>query len=109
MKEALKKTLRTIGVGIERRLILLGIVFVVVLVFPLAIVRWIGAIVTNPEKGWNISKAFDRVGNVLTNGDWREMISTRAHRAWQEGKLWGCILCKILNEVDPNHCQDSKE
>ncbi len=95
--------------GLERRLILFGIMLFVILVFPLAILRWTGAIVTNAEKAWNISKAFDRAGNVLLNGDWREMISTRAGRSMKEGRTWACVLCRLLDKVDPNHCEESKE
>lgn len=116
MKEAFQRTLAHWKLcwvffldGLERRLILIGIMLFVILAFPLAILRWVGAITTNPEKGWNISKAFDRVGNVLLNGDWREMISTRAGRSMKEGRTWACVLCRLLNKLDPNHCEESKE
>lgn len=93
--------------AIIKRVVLLVIIAVVVLVFPLAILRWLTMVVYNTDKAWNTSKAFDRTGNVLANGDWQEMISTRAARAMKEGRTWGCILCGILDWMEKDHCEDS--
>lgn len=75
--------------------------------FPLAAIRIIGAALSNPPKAWDIFKAFDLTGNVLINGKFNEYISTRAHRAMVESRTWGCVLCKILNVFDKDHCAKS--
>jgi hypothetical protein len=33
-----------------------------------------------------------------------ETISARAGKAAKRGKKWGCILCKILNWIETDHC-----
>jgi hypothetical protein len=40
----------------------------------------------------------DQAGNTLLGGSPNETISSRA------GKAWGCILCKLLDYIQPNHC-----
>lgn len=79
----------------------------VIACFPLAALRILGVSVKNPEKAWNIYKAFDLTGNVLLNGQFNEYISTRAHRAMVKSQTWGCVLCKILDVFDKDHCQKS--
>ena len=33
-----------------------------------------------------------------------ETISARAGKAQRRGKTWGCILCRMLDLIDTNHC-----
>lgn len=89
------------------RLALFGIWLLIVVCLPLAAVRMLWAVISNPGKALEQAKAFDKTGNALANGDANEYISTRAHRAWKENKRWGCVLCKLLDIVDPNHCEKS--
>ena len=49
-----------------------------------------------------------RVGNAATNGTDKETISSRAGQAAEQGRAWGCVLCKLLHRLDPDHCQKSK-
>ena len=72
------------------------------LVAPLALTRMLWAIATNPEKAWAIALAFDGLGNVATNGSLGQTISARAASA--RPKTWACVLCKLLNRIDPGHC-----
>jgi hypothetical protein len=53
----------------------------------------------------NLAILFDEFVNALTGGDPGETISSRAGKAMNEGKPWGCILCKFLNLFQKNHCQ----
>ncbi len=55
-----------------------------------------------PSAAWEAAIAVDDLGNVSLNGALGQTISSRA--AHNRGKWWGCVLCKILNEVDPGHC-----
>lgn len=72
------------------------------LVAPLALIRMAWAILTVPSKAWLIALAFDDLGNVATNGDLGQSISSRAAHA--RPKLWAVLLCKFLNILDPGHC-----
>lgn len=48
--------------------------------------------------------AVDRLFNAIFRGKDRETISHRAARARSQGKTWGCILCRLLDLVNPGHC-----
>lgn len=58
---------------------------------------------------WNVLISVDQLGNTLAGGDPDETISSRAGKAKQEGKRWGCVLCRILNWFDRGHCDKSIE
>jgi len=53
----------------------------------------------------NILIALDQLVNAVFCGDPKETISSRADKAMQEGKMWGCILCKFLSKIQKDHCQ----
>lgn len=53
---------------------------------------------------WNFLVLLDEFGNTLTGGDPGETISSRAGKAMNEGKKWGCVLCQFLNLFQKNHC-----
>lgn len=57
----------------------------------------------------NLLIAMDQLGNALLGGDPDETISSRAAKAQKANKKWGCILCKFLDRLDPNHCQKNVE
>lgn len=46
----------------------------------------------------------DEAGNTLTGGSPNETISERAAKARNAGRRWGCILCRVLNRINPGHC-----
>jgi hypothetical protein len=56
---------------------------------------------------WLIS--LDEFGNALTLGDRNETISSRAAKARNEGREWGCILCRVLDKIQANHCDMALE
>lgn len=92
---------------LRMRVIALAVGVFIILCFVPAAFRILGASVMNPDKAWNIYKAFDLTGNVLLNGKFNEYISTRAYRAMAEGTKWGCILCKLLDDFQIDHCKKS--
>lgn len=53
---------------------------------------------------WNFLVLLDEFGNTLTGGDPGETISSRAGKAMNEGRRWGCVLCRFLNLFQKNHC-----
>ena len=95
------------GAQIERRAVILLLLGVCQLAAILAPLRSLWALWGNPDRAYEILKAYDRLGNAVANGDSRETISSRADRAQIEGRRWGCILCRLLDKAQPNHCRDS--
>lgn len=69
--------------------------------------RYLWSVFSNPDKAWNIALMIDETGNVDANGKVNTTISARAARAQIAGKTWGCVLCKVLDWIQPNHCKDS--
>lgn len=57
----------------------------------------------------NIAVAIDQFANTILGGNPRETISQRAAKARNAGKRWGCLLCRILDRIQPNHCTNSLE
>ncbi|ALF01681.1 hypothetical protein CPT_Percy47 [Caulobacter phage Percy] len=58
---------------------------------------------------WNLLIALDQLLNTLLAGNPDETLSSRAYKASLKGKAWGCILCKLLDKIDKNHCAESVE
>jgi hypothetical protein len=57
---------------------------------------------------WNLLVWLDEgVNVVLLRGNAHETISQRAAWAKQAGKDWGCVLCRFLDWVRPNHCENA--
>lgn len=69
-----------------------------------SILRFITCVFMNPSKAWNIAYEVDVMSNVGANGERNTTISARAARARDAGRKWGCVLCKILNRFQKNHC-----
>ena len=58
----------------------------------------------------NILVWLDQGLNVIfLFGDEDETVSSRAGKAARKGKTWGCVLCKVLDWFDPDHCEKSIE
>lgn len=89
------------------RFAMLGIWCLCMLAGLVAGVRMLGYIAVDSQRAWRMAKAYDRVGNVAIGGVDTETVSSHAYRAEQEGRRWGCILCKLLDRVQRNHCKDS--
>jgi hypothetical protein len=58
---------------------------------------------------WNVLIALDQLVNAFALGDPDETVSSRAAKAMQEGKRWGCVLCRLLDFIQTNHCLRSLE
>jgi len=46
----------------------------------------------------------DEAGNTLLGGSPNETISERSAKARAAGRRWGCVLCELLNKINPGHC-----
>ena len=56
---------------------------------------------------FNIWLSVDMLANVLFGGRAGETVSLRAARAAEKGLPIGCVLCAILDRIDPHHCAKS--
>ena len=77
---------------------------VLLLAFAVVLLRYATCIVADVRKAWLIALSIDDAANVACNGRLGQSISSRAATAARSGRQWGCILCKLLDEVSPNHC-----
>lgn len=53
---------------------------------------------------YSVLIALDQLANALAYGYPDETVSFRSAQARGAGKRWGCVLCKFLDFVDPDHC-----
>lgn len=59
------------------------------------------------DRAWPVAVANDQALNaalVGRSGSEDETVSSRAGKAAQSGRRWGCILCRVLDWFDPGHC-----
>lgn len=90
------------------RVVLVLLIPVMLLAVPVALLHYVWAIGTAPARAVRIALGFDQLGNVALNGSEDETISSRAAFARDAGKRWGCVLCRLLDSIDPDHCNKSK-
>ena len=67
----------------------------------------LGAALAGSDRAWPVAVANDQALNaalVGLSGSEDETISSRAGKAAQSGRRWGCILCRVLDWFDPGHC-----
>ncbi|WP_133598580.1 hypothetical protein [Tepidicella xavieri] len=61
------------------------------------------------RRAWTLAIAYDQLANAAFGGHEDETISSRAGRAQRQGKRWACLLCRLLDRLDPGHCERSIE
>lgn len=92
-----------------KRWTMAGLWIVAQLAHVVASLRMAGCIATgNDEQGKRILLAYDRLGNAGTNGKDNETLSSRANRGRAEGARGWCLLCRILDWLDKDHCKRSE-
>jgi hypothetical protein len=92
--------------NLKKRAALLGIWLLCQLAAWVAGWRMLWSVFSNPAKAWNLAVAYDLLGNVAANGWLGETISSRAGKAQREGRRWACVLCRLLDVFDKNHCEN---
>lgn len=88
------------------------ILVVLLLVWALFFVLWLlpstlYRAVVNKHRAWRVLVGLDVAANMVFNDDEIQTISKRAALARNTGKKWGCILCKLLDTADKDHCNKS--
>lgn len=86
----------------------LVIILVCQLAHLLATLWMLATAISGNERYWTITRGYDRTGNGMTGGKDTETISSRASRARAEKRVWGCVLCGILDRIEPDHCKKSE-
>lgn len=76
---------------------------------PLVLSLWLLLIVADSKRAWRVAVGYDQLLNVYLGGDEDETISSRAGRAALRGERWGCVLCRLLDRLDSDHCRKSIE
>ena len=67
------------------------------------------AIIAGSPRAWKLAIAYDQLANAAFGGNEDETISSRAYKASLNKRRWGCILCKLLDKIEPDHCAQSVE
>lgn len=67
------------------------------------------ALLAGSPRAWRLAVSYDQLANTAFGGHEDETISSRAYKAATRGRRWGCILCRLLDKIQPNHCRQSVE
>ena len=87
---------KSIALFLITPVIVLGLLFIML--------RYLIFMLINPIRGFEVGLGVDITSNVAANGKEGQSISSRAAFAAADGKEWGCILCRVLNWINPGHC-----
>lgn len=91
------------------RIVLLMLWPVCLLASLVAALWMLAAIIFGAERrAVRLAISHDQLANAAFGGHEDETISSRAARARDNGHRWGCVLCKLLDRVDPDHCNKSR-
>ena len=91
------------------RIALLALWLLCQLANVIACVWMLLAALAGSRRAWRLAVSYDQLANTAFGGDEDETISSRAAKARMRGKRWGCVLCRFLDWLDPNHCTNSIE
>lgn len=93
---------------LSKRAGLLAILLICQVAHVLASIWMLLAVLGGSQRAWTIAIGYDQLANAATGGDVDETISSRASRARKEGRRWGCVLCRVLDWIDKDHCTESE-
>jgi hypothetical protein len=90
----------------------IGMFLLAVLCALAAAVGWLwmlAAVLGGSDRAHRLAVSFDQLANTAFGGNEDETISSRAGKAARDGRRWACVLCKLLDWIQPNHCELSIE
>ncbi|KMJ54978.1 hypothetical protein ACG97_01145 [Vogesella sp. EB] len=61
------------------------------------------------QRTQRVAVALDQAANAAIGGSEDETISSRAGKGARRGVWHWCLLCRVLDWLDPGHCQKSIE
>ena len=94
----------TVSHHIMHRLALFLILPVLIGGMLVVLIRYVWCAFFNVPRAWLIALGEDLADNVGLNGRLGQSISSRAAFACKGQKPWGCVLCGLLDDVNPGHC-----
>jgi len=87
-----------------KRIILIGILILCQIAHIIASIWMLCAIIVGSDRAWKLAVSYDQLFNATTGGSEDETVSSRAGKLVKE-KKWACVLCKLLDKLDKNHCK----
>ena len=94
--------------AIVHRLSLLGLWGLCQIAAVIASIWMLVAALAGSRRAWTLA-VVHQLANAAFGGHENETLSSRAGKAAREGKRWACVLCRLLDRLDPNHCEKSIE
>ena len=91
------------------RLILLGLWLAGLAAALLSIAWGLVAALAGSRRAVRIAVAHDQAANAAIGGSEDETVSSRAGKGARKGIWKWCLLCRMLDRVDPGHCERSIE
>lgn len=91
------------------RLILLGLWLASLLAVALALVMSLLQLLAGNRRAVRVFVGADQTLNAAIGGSEDETISSRAGKGAKRGIWRYCLLCRLLDRVDPGHCDRSIE
>lgn len=88
----------------KTRAALVALWFLCQLAHVVAAVWMLLAALAGSPRAWRLAVSYDQLANTAFGGSEDETLSSRAGKAAQSGRRWGCILCRMLDWFDPGHC-----
>lgn len=76
----------------------------VLLTLPIVVPLWGVQAFAGSRRAVKAATAYDQLWNALLGGHEDETISSRAAKARAAGRRWGCVLCRIVDAIDRDHC-----
>ena len=95
--------------AIVHRLSLLGLWGLCQIAAVIASIWMLVAALAGSRRAWTLAVVHDQLANAAFGGHENETLSSRAGKAAREGKRWACVLCRLLDRLDSNHCEKSIE
>lgn len=93
----------------RRRVILLGLWLAATLAAVFALLWGLPAALAGSPRTVRIAVGADQTLNAALGGSEDETISSRAGKGARAGVWHWCLLCRLLDWLDPGHCQKSIE
>lgn len=93
----------------KRRLALLGLWLAATLAAVFAMLWGLPAALAGSPRTVRIAVGADQTLNAALGGSEDETISSRAGKGARAGIWHWCLLCRLLDWLDPGHCQKSIE
>jgi hypothetical protein len=78
------------------------------LIYVVSFIWCFVAILAGSGRAWKMIVASDRLLNAATGGKDTETMSSRSARGRDEGISSWCLLCKFLDAINENHCNNSR-